>query len=696
MAGTETAAMENLLSSMLKTMQAQGRVQATAFAQLAKAAGLDPKIIKSAEQSLADLGNSAEEAASSTSKLGKVGSLVGGALADLVGGVVSTAGNLAKFAASTVSGNAKFSDLFGTFKDLPIIGTVAGLFGQLAKMQEETMKTYRDLSASGINFGTSLTQLRGDFLSLGLSSDEYNKVLKDNTDVFMLMGTNVTAGAKNFKNLNRELLDNHKELLRLGFSYAEISKTVTDYARVTGGLTKQQQTDYKGTAAAMAAYAQETDLLARLTGQSREALADKLKKEQEEANWQAFLSTLGPEARKKLESAIKTIGATIGEGGVQIAKARAQGISVQGEAGKLTMSLMTNTGKTVENIIDQAQDAGISSQQFIAGTAKRVGELNFRSAQEMDKVRGVMGALQLAGNPIAGQFNQINKNLTMVNDNQIRTEEQAVRFAEEEAKRQKAQSERADIQQAQQLQNEAAMQRLSEAMNKLTGPIIDQLLIPTMNWLADNMDWLTGKIVEIIPQMAKFIENIFTPEGRQKIIDDLVKELKNIMNSVAKAVTGEKDAATAVRVAKNSTVTAGIGGGSGAVIGGLLGLLTGPAAPVMVPALAALLGGAGAYGGWKLGDALTERSNTSWGATGRLFEDFGSGKNVRLHGTEGVFKPEQIANLMSGAATESARGIAEVLNNTNQDMVYYLKDIAESNRRVLEATAQLSGNLYAT
>ena len=269
----ETAVMEQLLQNLLKLQQQQSKEQANAFAKIAKAAGLDPKVIASAESKLKALGDSAEETARSTSKMSRAGSIVGSALADLTTGVMGTAGNLVNFGAAAMGGTAKVSDFFAAFKDLPIVGTVASLFSALVKLQEEALDSFSSLSQSGINLGGSLSQLRIDAFSSGLTIQEYTKILKENSETLVQMGGSASLGAKNFNAISKSMRDGGltQQLLNLGFTAEEANNTILQYARTTGGISKQALNDQAGLAAASARYGKELDFLARLTGESREA-----------------------------------------------------------------------------------------------------------------------------------------------------------------------------------------------------------------------------------------------------------------------------------------------------------------------------------------------------------------------------------------------------------------------------------------
>lgn len=688
------SAVEALLSDLLKESRAQGKEQSAVFLRLAKASGLDPKLIKESENRLKALGDAAEETATSTRIMSKAGNVVGAVLADLVGGVTNTIGNLAKFAGTTLSGNAKMSDLFMAFKDLPIVGVVAGLFGQLVKMQEENLTMYRNLSSSGINFGSNLSSLRQDFLELGLTSDQYTQVLKENSDIFTLMGASVTAGAKNFKGINKELLANQSGLLNLGFSYQEISGTIASFARGVGGLTKQQQEDYKGTAASVAAYAKEVDLLARLTGQDRAALQKKIEKEQQEANWQAFLTTLPKEARARLMSMVANADATMGEAGTQIVKAQAMGIAVQGEAGQYASAMARQSTELLRRMTDDAVHGNKTSQQFAAESATRIGKLQFQSANDIRGLVPLFNAMAQGGSPIPGHFNQMSRNFSTLNDNMIITEAQSIARAQAESAQQKLDAEAADKQLQAQLKAEEKIRDFSAALNKLTGPIIEHLLMPVMGLLSTHMETLTTGMKNLAPLMADFIKNLFTPTGRQKIIDDTVALLSELFAGVMEKTGLDKKLPSAIKTAENTAIGAGTGlglAGAGVIAAAILGApLTGG---VSLAALLAATAVGGAVG-YNM-DSKPGRAFGTLGSTGRLFENYGNGTQTTLHGTEGVFTPSQISSLMSGASAESSRQLVEQLNNTNAQMLSLMRELVDNSRKNVDATKSLSGNAFA-
>ena len=678
----ETAAMEKILADLYKATQAQGKAQSAAFEKLAKAAGLDPKIVKQTSDNVKDLGRSSGDASEEVGKLGKAGYLVGSVLADLVGGVAATTGNLVKFGFSTLSGTGKMSDLIGAFKDLPIIGTVAGLFAALQKMQERNLEMYRSLSASGINFGTNLSGLQADFLKLGLTSEEYVKILTSNSDIFTLMGNNVTAGAKNFKTLNRELLDNHSELLRLGFSYQEISNVVTSYARVTAGLSKQQQQDIKGTADSMASYAKEIDLLARLTGESREATQKKLEAEQQEASWQAFLSTLPKDLKAAHEKGLAIAQASGVAGSADIYKASTLGMTAVSDAAGLAYSMQSEGVAAINDMVGKIKSGTLSATELNRTFGQRVSAMQWQATQGL-KNMGIefMAVLGQADKSFVAHFDQSLKNFAILENGQIDSHEKAMARGQETQNQQDIAAKQKKDELDAQLKTEKALRDFAFTLTQALSPVVTGILVPALGWLADRTDKVTEWLRKFGQELEYWVPKLFDEKGRSEIITAITAGFIKILELVKTNIVNSDTYKSGV----NTASSAGMGGVAALAAIGVAALL---GAPVTLPAALALIAGGTIAGGMY----PTERSreSTTLGATGSPFENFGNGTPVMEHGIQGVFKPEQISSLINNSRTETMSMVVELLNNNNNQMISVLREINENTRRNVEATRTMN------
>jgi hypothetical protein len=102
------------------------------------------------------------------------------------------------------------------------------------------------------------------------------------------------------------------------------------------------------------------------------------------------------------------------------------------------------------------------------------------------------------------------------------------------------------------------------------------------------------------------------------------------------------------------------------------------------------------------------RASGSLGSVGRLIENFGSGTPAMLHGEEGVVTRDQMNQIISGAVqmgqqtkssgnnTEGLEKITSMLASALQQLAVLMKENNEYTRRNLDATRELSGNLWAS
>ncbi len=682
----ETAVMEQLLTSLLKAQQQQSKEQAAAFAKLAKASGLDPKVINNAQAKLKQLGDSAEEAAKSTSKMNKAGSMIGAAIADLTSGVMSTAGNLVNFGMSAMSGSAKVSDFVAAFKDLPIIGTVAGLFASLVKLQEDALDSFSALSASGINLGGSLTRLRLDAGSMGLTLEQMTKILKENSETLVQMGGTASSGARNFREISKAMGSGgfRQQLLNLGFTFEETNQVIGQYVKVVGGLTRDQAKDYKSVAAAATAYGKELDFLARITGESREAAQKKLEEEAAEANWQAFLASKDEETRKKLTDGLNKSMAGAGKAGADIFKAAAQGIAVQGEAGQITTSLMSEMSETIRKNAQAANDRTISAQNFMSGQTRFLATVQAQSAQGYQRNASVIQALTLSGDALGAQMGVHAKNyqtLTNAQNGQTISIEENVKRLEAERRKADEAARKADEEAAVMRKFQQAIKDVGLQMMTAFTPLITQVILPLVSRILPKMPG-------IIEGLNSFIKDMFDENKRgetfKKLMDDIGKLLLDLLSAafvaMGQKLFNQREDAGKFQNFLNAVNT----------INPMAHLLEAMGVPVFGPKPATP--------GQQQSPAVQQipgRSAGSWGTVGSAFENFGNRTTIEAHGTQGVFTPEQINHLMAQGTSNTLSAMVSQLNNSQAEMNSILREIADYGRKNVEATNSLSGNAFA-
>jgi hypothetical protein len=682
----ETAAMEDLLEKLLKQTQANGLAYSQAFAKLAKSSGLDPKTVENTQSKLKKLGDSADDTSNKISRMEKAGVVVGSVLGDLAAGAGKTVGNLVDFAAKAALGTASLSDFFTAFKDLPIVGSVAGLFAALAKVQEENLNSYRSLSKAGINFGQALGDLRTTATQLGLTQEQYVKLMTSNADAFAMMGSTANQGARNFRSINLELTRTGgvgEQLRNLGFGFEEMNYLTASYVRVTGGLSKQQQQQHKEVAAAVAEYGKELDLIARVTGKSREMQEKALQEEMEEANWQAFLAGQDEKTREKLKSQINDAIALAGKGGAQIAKAQAMGIAVQGEAGQLITSTAGQLAEHLRKNTDRAMNATVSVEEFRNGQARRLGEGQAYAAEAYERLKGPLGAMALQGDKVADTLGPLAQQYSKYKLAGDRSIEDTIARVEAERKAAAADATTRDKELAAALEAEAAMRDFQAAMQDITNVLIRDVLNPLLKEITPHMPEITEKIKEFAEWLKKWIPKLFNDQGRQEIIDNVTKALSDIMsrtwnNVIHPTIDKGQDEKNLSKMTGGEKAFSYLLRGIEA-IGDFMGLGD--------LARASRIS--------KETEGTKDRAGTSWGMTGKLIEDFGNGTDVTLHGNEGVINGQQISDIMEGGASIKLKATIDRLNTINEQILAQMKMVAENTERTLEATKALNGNAFA-
>jgi hypothetical protein len=94
-----------------------------------------------------------------------------------------------------------------------------------------------------------------------------------------------------------------------------------------------------------------------------------------------------------------------------------------------------------------------------------------------------------------------------------------------------------------------------------------------------------------------------------------------------------------------------------------------------------------------------QKATGSWGTTGKLIENFGTGTPAELHGKEGVITEDQLNQIMayamkSGGENKLGASI-DKLNMLTGQVLAVQKEIADTVRKNVEATKRLGGNLFA-
>jgi hypothetical protein len=150
---------------------------------------------------------------------------------------------------SLMDGTASASGIFKTMgEQLPgVIGMVVSGMGRLIAIQEQNFQAYQQLTQNGISFGGSLTSMRQAAANAYLTLDQFQNVLKNNSQMLAMLGGTADQGAMSFAKMSGELMqsDAGRHLQSLGYTSEEVSGGMANYLTMSGGRNAQEMKNTK-------------------------------------------------------------------------------------------------------------------------------------------------------------------------------------------------------------------------------------------------------------------------------------------------------------------------------------------------------------------------------------------------------------------------------------------------------------------
>ncbi len=150
----------------------------------------------------------------------------------------------------------------------------------LLEVGGQALGTFQDISKSGASFSGDILGMGKAALNSRVSMQEFATIIKENAPAFAGLGGNVTRGAEAFSKLSKAFFDDRSSgaLRDLGYT----SKELNDVLALTVGMQKasykDDETGRKRSIEAAQNLAIEMDAIAKLTGKSREAQMEEMKK----------------------------------------------------------------------------------------------------------------------------------------------------------------------------------------------------------------------------------------------------------------------------------------------------------------------------------------------------------------------------------------------------------------------------------
>jgi hypothetical protein len=525
----------------------------------------------------------------------------------------------------------------------------------LAEGLEKGLNTWRDLSKSGASFNNDVIGMTVAAAGTRLPLQEFAEVVKKNAADFVGFGGNAVDGAKRFAEVSKQMYDSGaaESLKQMGYTNKDLNEVLaTQMGFMRSSMKDGKQRDQEAYESA-AKLATEMDLMAKLTGKSREEQMENMKKAQMDMQVEAKMRLIGikegPEAEAKARAMyaqqfneaqargqgqmFKEIFAT----GQIMSKDAATQAAINQEQAKATRDMALATQKGQEQ---EAADAAKRGREAAYEDGRNVAKLNLATVGDNNAAsKTIMDGMKST----RGLYDAMDA-VRRENEKDVKEKgAQRMTTAEIEAEARKRVKDSQAGKDAEGKSVDGATKSMIAFGNR-----VDDTRAALMNGLLTPLNEKVG------PGLGAFADRYLSGEkfggSNQRMAPALEGAVKEGAASSNKP-TGDR---------RSGDARGGSGiEGTALNVARDVGTIAGKAGDVAQKVL-----------------PTPKRQGGSLGMAGQLFENWGDGTLVELHGLESIMRPEDLNQLLKHTVDGTMAGLAEQTPAGGVDISSIAKDIS--------------------
>ncbi len=519
----------------------------------------------------------------------------------------------------------------GGFQDLnTAVRHAQNTYTSLSQTIQDNLNVWRDLSKTGASFSNDVVGMRAAAAGARLDIGEFAGVIRENSASMTGFGGDVSRGAEAFAKASKRMFDElgpvTDQLRQMGYTNKDLNEILALTNVSSRSQFQNEDERSKALTENATALAREMDLMAKLTGKTREEQMAQMRKNNADMAFEAALRSKMMEiddpakraefeknARAQLAEAqmrgqgqmFKEVFAT----GQILSKEAAQQASLMSEQSKGTMraaQVSANTQMEGAERERQANDAQIQARAAFNNDMQNKQVLLMAS---MGETSGAVGKTFRDSMSAQMDYQRGLEAVAAANNLDLRNKDdlaKAQKLQREEAeKSQKGENKRGEDVSA----STRAIVNLGARAGDVESAMYNKLVVPLNE--------------KVNPALAKLADGALgaTKVGTQEMF------VQGIEKQLEKGFSGARDAAGPL---------ATLGKAASAAADQINKLAGIPATPAPTQQQGQ-------------GTQPPRRNFGSLGATGKLFENFGEGTLVELHGMESVMRPDDLKKVVESS-----------------------------------------------
>ena len=286
------------------------------------------------------------------------------------------------------------SHISGAIKEIPLIGGVLGGAVQLfVGVIDSQIDAFRQLSNTGMTFGTSLFDAKKAATEAGLSMSTFTATVTANAESLALLGGGASEGARVFKNVSGIVQNEFgRQFSALGLQMEETAQFTADYLELQTRLGRGQRMSQQQLADGAGAYIKQLDYLSKVTGKQREQIAQELKEQSADKRLKAMFAGMDEDRRAQIQSTLSVIEGASPEMADAVKNMIATGGVPVSDFGKSMVRMNPRLGEMAAGLANGT----VSQEEYLAEVRKTAQGLEGMS----DEQRRFIGTTQALGHSV--------------------------------------------------------------------------------------------------------------------------------------------------------------------------------------------------------------------------------------------------------------------------------------------------------